>query len=93
MTKRSLLVVFLLIVALSVVACGIDKDLHKAKVLEVTDGDTIEVRFTDGQTDKVRYIGMDTPEVYGGEECFGPEASKFNKELVGDRTVWLEFDV
>lgn len=66
-----------------------------ASVVRVVDGDTIEVRI-DGRTDDVRYIGVDTPEtVKPGEpvECFGPEASAFNHELVEGRDVVLEFDV
>jgi micrococcal nuclease len=66
----------------------------RAEVLRVIDGDTIEVDL-DGRTEDVRYIGVDTPEtVKPGEpvQCFGPEASAFNHELVEDRVVRLEFD-
>ena len=59
----------------------------------VVDGDTIEVRFPDGRSEKVRYIGMNTPEIHGGTECFGKKASAYNKGLVEDKTVWLEMDV
>lgn len=31
-------------------------------VVEVVDGDTIDVRFPDGSTDTVRFLGIDTPE-------------------------------
>lgn len=68
-------------------------ELQQVKVTRVVDGDTIEVRFPDGRTEDVRYIGMNTPEVYGGTECFGKEASAYNKALVADKTVWLEMDV
>jgi Excalibur calcium-binding domain len=40
------------------------------RVIEVTDGDTIEVR-TQGKRRDVRLIGIDTPEVSGGQECGG----------------------
>jgi micrococcal nuclease len=66
----------------------------EAEVLRVIDGDTIEVEL-DGRTEDIRYIGVDTPEtVKPGEpvQCFGPEASAFNHELVEDRDVRLEFD-
>lgn len=66
-----------------------------ARVTRVIDGDTIEVAI-EGQTFSVRYIGMDTPEtVAAGRpvECFGPQASARNKELVDGRTVELEKDV
>lgn len=38
-----------------------------------TDGDTLWL----SGIGKVRLIGVDTPEVYGGAECFGREASAF----------------
>lgn len=31
---------------------------------------------------KVRVIGVDTPEVFGGAECFGAEASRFTKRVL-----------
>lgn len=69
--------------------------LTEAVVTRVVDGDTIEVQIA-GATYTVRYIGVDTPETVHPSrpvECFGPEASAFNKRLVGDRTVGLEKDV
>lgn len=65
-----------------------------ADVLRVVDGDTIEVDI-DGATEDVRYIGVDTPETVkpgAPVECFGPQASDFNHDLVEDRAVRLEFD-
>jgi micrococcal nuclease len=60
-----------------------------AFVARVIDGDTIEL----GRGTHVRFIGVDTPEVFFGTECFGPEASAFTeRHLEGDR-VRLEFDV
>jgi endonuclease YncB( thermonuclease family) len=52
----------------------------------VTDGDTIKVRFK-GRTRSVRLIGIDTPEVYGGVECGGKQASRSMKRMLdpGDR--------
>lgn len=67
----------------------------RAEVLRAIDGDTIEVDL-DGVTEDVRYIGVDTPEtVKPGEPvgCFGPEASRFNHDLVEGNTVRLRFDV
>ncbi len=67
----------------------------EAKVLEVTDGDTIKVSIN-GATYKVRYIGIDTPETKHpskGVEHYGPEASAYNKKLVGGKTVRLVKDV
>lgn len=64
-------------------------------VTRVVDGDTIEVR-RGSVTLRVRYIGVDTPETVQPNrpvECFGREASKFNKELVENKKVRLEEDV
>jgi micrococcal nuclease len=62
------------------------------KVTRIIDGDTIELE--NGQ--KVRYIGMDTPETVAPNKpdgCFGKEASNKNRELVEGKTVRLEKDV
>ena len=47
----------------------------RARVVSVTDGDTIKVKIKGGPKRDVRLIGIDTPEVYGGEECSGAKAS------------------
>jgi len=65
-----------------------------ATVERVVDGDTIEVDL-DGDEEDVRYIGIDTPETVKPDapvECFGPEASERNHELVDGRRVRLVFD-
>jgi micrococcal nuclease len=64
-------------------------------VVRVVDGDTIHVRLGD-RVQKVRYIGMNTPEVHHptkGEEPGGREASEVNRQLVAGKTVRLELDV
>lgn len=60
-------------------------------VTRVVDGDTVEVRL-DGETEDVRYIGVDTPETVkpgAPVDCFGPQASAFNHRLVEGRRVRL----
>ena len=49
-----------------------------ATVTKVSDGDTIWI----SSVGKVRLIGIDTPEVFGRVDCFGPEASAFAKRLL-----------
>lgn len=64
-------------------------------VTRVVDGDTVEVRL-DGETEDVRYIGVDTPETVkpgAPVDCFGPQASAFNHQLVEGRRVRLVFGV
>ena len=67
-----------------------DGDL--ATINRVIDGDTIEL----SSGEKVRYIGMDTPETVDPRkpiQCFGVEASERNKALVFGKEVRLEKDV
>lgn len=52
-----------------------------ARVVSVTDGDTIKV-ITHGREEDIRLIGIDTPEVYFGEECGGAEASASMKSML-----------
>ena len=71
-----------------------DQPRQAARVLRVVDGDTIEVRLG-GETEDVRYIGVDTPEsVKPGTpvECFALQASHFNERLVEGERVLLVFD-
>ncbi|QLH83441.1 lamin tail domain-containing protein [Halosimplex pelagicum] len=39
-----------------------------ATVVDVVDGDTIDVRYANGSTDTVRLLGVDTPEVYADND-------------------------
>jgi endonuclease YncB( thermonuclease family) len=48
---------------------------ERARVIRVVDGDTVKVRLRSRPRIYVRLLGIDTPEVYGGTECHGPEAS------------------
>ena len=66
-----------------------------AHVVRVVDGDTIVIDRGSGQ-EKVRYIGMDTPETVDPTrpvEWMGKEASDANRALVEGRDVWLERDI
>jgi micrococcal nuclease len=69
--------------------------ITQALVVNVVDGDTIDVEIG-GETYRVRYIGVDTPETVDPNRpvgCYGPEASAHNKALVAGKTVGLEKDV
>jgi micrococcal nuclease len=64
-----------------------------ARVVAITDGDTIRVQTADGQNYPVRFIGIDTPETrhpVRGVECFGSEASARTTELLFGQVVRLE---
>ncbi|MFN2616297.1 MAG: thermonuclease family protein [Thermoleophilaceae bacterium] len=51
---------------------------HLATVTRVVDGDTVWL----SGLGRVRLIGVDTPEVYGSVECFGPAASAYTKRVL-----------
>ncbi|MXW41930.1 MAG: thermonuclease family protein [Acidimicrobiia bacterium] len=62
-----------------------------ATIVRVLDGDTIDVKIA-GYTERVRLIGIDTPEATGGilpTECYGDEASDFTKSLLPVGTTVL----
>lgn len=63
---------------------------ERARVTRVVDGDTIEVTFPDGRVERVRYIGMNTPEM--SDSC-GKDARDANELLVEDQEVLLIKDV
>jgi micrococcal nuclease len=67
----------------------------EGRVVRVVDGDTIAVLVA-GRREKVRYIGVDTPETHHPTkpvQCFGPAAAAFNARLVGGERVRLVRDV
>jgi micrococcal nuclease len=73
-----------------------------AVVDRIVDGDTIDV-VVDGREERVRLIGIDTPEVAhpsSGDrpgnpaECFGDEAKRFTETMLGSGTpIRLERDI
>jgi len=63
----------------------------KATVTRVVDGDTIDVRKKSGRTVRIRLLGIDTPEVYGGVQCGGRAASALMRRLATGR-VRLQTD-
>jgi micrococcal nuclease len=72
-----------LVVALIATRGGGDGKPHfdgapTARVQRVVDGDTVRLVGRG----PVRLIGVNTPEVYGHVQCFGPEASAFAKHVL-----------
>jgi micrococcal nuclease len=80
---------------LSLAACDSD-DSNTVKVERVVDGDTIVVSI-DGVSEKVRLIGVDTPESVHPDKSknvpYGKVATSFTKENLEEAMVTLEFDV
>lgn len=85
MPRVRLLVITVLLLLL---ICSCTSPPDTALVTRVIDGDTIVI---EGGY-RVRYIGIDTPEIDDGEP-FGMEALEANQELVEGKVVRLERDV
>lgn len=66
--------------------------LSPGVITRVVDGDTVHVRLDDGRTEKVRLIGIDTPENTKEIEAGGKEAAAHAQAMLGGRRVWLETD-
>jgi len=79
----------------SAVPAEVPDGAERATVERVVDGDTVVVDL-DGERERLRLIGVDTPEtVAPGRpvDCFGPEASAWTTEaLPAGAVVWLEAD-
>lgn len=63
-------------------------------VQRFVDGDTIAVDMN-GKTEKVRFIGVDTPETHKPNtpvQCYGPAAAAYTKNLIGTNKVRLGSD-
>jgi micrococcal nuclease len=98
-TLGSLALLAILIIAL--LTGGSDEDPGEpppdsatVAVIDVVDGDTIEVAY-EGGTEDVRYIGVDTPESVKPDtpvQCYALAASHFNERLVEGERVRLVFD-
>ncbi|OGN82242.1 MAG: hypothetical protein A2X24_11680 [Chloroflexi bacterium GWB2_54_36] len=63
---------------------------QKGTVVQIVDGDTIQVRLEDGNTYRVRYIGVDAPE---SERPYYTESKKANSDLVLNKEIILVKDV
>ncbi|MDP7115005.1 MAG: thermonuclease family protein [Myxococcota bacterium] len=65
------------------------------KLRDVIDGDTVYVDLEDGSYEKIRIIGIDTPEIgWDGEpdECYAQEARSFLSQQLSGGCFWLTFD-
>ena len=80
---------------------------HKVMVVYVIDGDTIDVKLSDGTVERVRMLGVDTPETTSyknkaGEydnitdlDClagWGQNAKQYAQDELDGNYVWIEFD-
>jgi len=78
------------------IACS---EQTRIRVEEAVDGDTVDIEYLDGSrqgsSDRVRLIGIDTPEVdHDGEDhdCYGLLAWQATIDLVVGEAAWMTFD-
>lgn len=90
----SLATIFVLIFSSQSIAQNKSEFLEIAKFV---DGDTFWVKHPGGEDEKIRFIGVNTPEARNTGrtqiEYFRKEASAYVKELLTGKKVRLEFDV
>lgn len=67
-------------------------NLTEATVIKVVDGDTIWVNI-DGIEQKVRLIGIDSPEYTKEIETYGKEATDFTTNNLLGNTIYLQKDI
>lgn len=70
---------------------GADPQPQTARLVSVTDGDTITVEM-DGQRYRVRYIGINAPEFDSDEQDLAQLATDLNRQLVEGQTLTLYRD-
>jgi len=66
-----------------------------AVVAGVIEGDSVDVHLPDGQSERVRLIGINTPKAggsHGPAQCFGLEAFARAKELLNGQAVTLHLE-
>lgn len=103
-------IIFAILLALSLTACDDipnenkenkaensqnNESYEKAKVLYAHDGDTIWVKI-DGKKEKVRFVGVNTPEVAkdgNPAEFMAEEAKNYTEEILKDKEIYLERDI
>ena len=92
---RRVAAAFVLLLAWATLARASERPSLEGVVVRIVDGDTIHVQI-DGRRERVRYIGVNTPELHHptkGAEPGGREASEQNRALVTGKRVRLELDV
>lgn len=63
--------------------------IRMAQITVVADGDSCEAILGDGTETKVRFIGVDTPEMGGDEFYDGLDAKRYTESVIKGRWVWL----
>lgn len=79
-------------------SAAVPASARAGRVTHVSDGDTAYIKpLRYGTTAQswpgrsARFIGVDTPEVFGDDECYGPEASAFTKRKLEGRRIKVTY--
>ena len=91
------LIIYIPVIAVGLVVSATPAELT-AYVLDVYDGDTFTVELADGTVEKVRLIGIDTPELHdnvhgASNPVFGPAARDYLADLITGSHVTLVLGV
>jgi len=78
LARWSLLALVTVAALISATSASSGREATTYRIDHVTDGDTVVLR--NGQ--KIRLVQIDTPEVFFGTECYGPQASALTKRLL-----------
>jgi micrococcal nuclease len=78
--------------AAKIQATDLPPERLEAQVINVVDGDTIDVRIN-GDEFRVRYLLIEAPEIGVADELLALEATEANRQLVAGKIVILERDV
>ena len=80
--ERQILILFLL----PLLVFGSEPAAEEVSILRIIDGDTVLIEMPGGAEERLRIIGIDTPEIVAHNrpvECFGSEASAYAQSLLG----------
>ncbi|MCM3160191.1 thermonuclease family protein [Metabacillus litoralis] len=98
MRKKLIILFFPMLMFLVTIACSTNQDsknLVSAKVVNVVDGDTLNVMIS-GKEETIRLLLVDTPETVHPTkpvQPFGLEASNYLKELLNGKDVQVEVGI
>lgn len=100
-SKLWVVVAQIILAAVGLAACSLHTSAPPSAtstvVAQIIDGDTVVLRFPNGNEETVRLLGIDTPETVDPTrpvQCFGPEASAHLAGLIPQGTpVYLERDI
>lgn len=91
----AIITLILALVLASSIATAATPQTVEAYVIKTVDGDTFQA-IIQGKKERVRMIGIDTPETHHPTkpvQPYGPEAEQFTRQQLQGQTVYLEFDV